>query len=71
LLVDEQHQGHGCGREAVRQVVELVRAEGATPLVTSYVPEDGGPAGFYERLGFVPTGEVDEHGEVIVRLELS
>jgi diamine N-acetyltransferase len=71
LLVDERHQGHGYGREAVRQVVELVRAEGATDLVTSYVPEDGGPAGFYERLGFVPTGEVDEHGEVIVRLELS
>ncbi|MGH3453428.1 MAG: GNAT family N-acetyltransferase [Nocardioidaceae bacterium] len=71
LLIDERHQGHGYGREAVRQVVDLVRAEGATELVTSYVPEDGGPAGFYERLGFVPTGEVDENGEVIMRLELS
>jgi diamine N-acetyltransferase len=31
---------------------------------------DGGPAGFYERLGFVPTGEVDVNTEVIVRLAL-
>jgi diamine N-acetyltransferase len=34
------------------------------------VPEDGGPAGFYERLGFVPTGQLDTNGEVIVRLVL-
>jgi diamine N-acetyltransferase len=44
--------------EAVRPVAELVRAEGATELLTSYVPLPGGPAGFYERLGFVPTGAV-------------
>ena len=52
------------------QVAELVRAEGAPELLTSYVPEDGGPAGFYERLGFVPTGQLDRNGEVIVRLVL-
>lgn len=44
--------------EAVRPVAELVRAEGATELLTSDVPLPGGPAGFYERLGFVPTGAV-------------
>jgi diamine N-acetyltransferase len=59
LLIDERHQ-----------VAELMRAEGATELLTSYVPEDGGPAAFYERLGFVPTGQLDINGEVIVRLVL-
>jgi diamine N-acetyltransferase len=54
----------------VRQVVELVRAEGAAELLTSYVPGPGGPAGFYERLGFVPTGDLDGDGEVIMRLAL-
>jgi len=39
-------------------------------LLTSYVPQEGGPAGFYERLGFVPAGELDQNGEVIVRLVL-
>jgi diamine N-acetyltransferase len=69
LLIDERHQGRGYGAAVVRQIAELVRAEGATELLTSYVPGDGGPAGFYQRLGFVPTGELDDHGEVIVRLD--
>ena len=47
-----------------------MRAEGATELLTSFVPGDDGPAGFYERLGFAPTGDVDDSGEVIVRLGL-
>ena len=71
LLIDQRHQGRGYGSEAVRQVAALVRAEGATELLTSFVPEDGGPAGFYRRLGFAPTGELDANGEVIVRLLLT
>jgi GNAT superfamily N-acetyltransferase len=70
LLIDERYQGRGYGREVVRQVAELVRAQGATELLTSYVPQAGGPAGFYERLGLVPTGDRDENGEIIVRLVL-
>jgi diamine N-acetyltransferase len=70
LLIDQRHQGRGYGLEVVRQVAEFVRAEGATELLTSYVAGDGGPAGFYRRLGFVPTGELDGNGEVIVRLML-
>ena len=70
LLIDKRYQGRGYGAAVVRQIAELVRAEGATELLTSYVPEDGGPAGFYQRLGFEPTGELDATGEVIVRLRL-
>jgi diamine N-acetyltransferase len=36
-----------------------------------YGAQDGGPAGFYERLGFVPAGQLDTDGEVIVRLMLA
>ena len=70
LLIDERHQGRGYGREVVRQIVELVRGQGATELLTSYGPGDGSPAGFYERLGFVPTGAVDADGEVLASLPL-
>jgi len=31
------------------------------------VPGEGGPAGFYARIGFVPTGEHDPDGEIILR----
>ncbi len=70
LLIDERHQGRGYGSAVVRQVAALVHAEGATELLTSYEPGPGGPAGFYQRLGFLPTGDVDDHGEVILRLAL-
>jgi GNAT superfamily N-acetyltransferase len=67
LLIDYRHQGKGYGSEVVRQIVELVRGQGGTELLTSFVPGEGGPAGFYTRLGFVPTGELDPQGEIILR----
>lgn len=70
LLVDRRYQGRGYGAETVRQVCDLIRREGATELLTSYVDEPGGPAGFYTRLGFVPTGEYDD-GETITGLPLT
>ena len=69
--IDERHQRRGYGSEVVRQVAEIVRVEGATELLTSRVPGDGGQAGFYERLGFVPTGDLDVNDEVIVRLAMA
>ena len=70
LLMDSRYQRLGYGQEVVRQVVGLIRAHGATELLTSYVPGKGGPAGFYARLGFVPTGDVDPDGEILLRLDL-
>ena len=68
LLIDHRYQGRGYGQEVVRQVVELVRDQGGTEVLTSHVPGEGGPAGFYARLGFVPRGDVDPEGEIILRL---
>ena len=71
LLVDRHHQRRGYGREVVELVAELIRAAGAQELFTSYVPDgDGGPWPFYARLGFLPTGALDDHGEIILRLDL-
>jgi diamine N-acetyltransferase len=69
LLIDERHQRRGYGREALRQIVEIIRAEGATELLTSYVPGDGGPWPFYEKLGFSRTGQIEED-EIVIRLSL-
>ena len=70
LLVDERHQRHGYGRNALRLVADIVRANGAAELLTSCVPGDGGPEPFYRRIGFSPTGELDENGEIILALDL-
>ena len=40
--------------------MERYRALGWTSLLTSWVDAPGGPAPFYARLGFVPTGNVDD-----------
>jgi GNAT superfamily N-acetyltransferase len=70
LLIDERHQHRGYGREAVRRVAEIVRAKGAGELLTSCIPGDEGPELFYRRLGFAPTGDLDENGEIILTLKL-
>ncbi|GLY40524.1 N-acetyltransferase [Amycolatopsis sp. NBRC 101858] len=69
LLVDGRHQGRGIGRAVLAEVVALIRADGATALLTSHQPGDDGPGAFYRRFGFVPTGEIDD-GETVLRLAL-
>jgi RimJ/RimL family protein N-acetyltransferase len=70
LLIDRRHQGRGIGATVIERVAEHVRALGATRLHTSWEEGPGGPAGFYERLGFVRTGEVID-GETVGELRLS
>jgi diamine N-acetyltransferase len=70
LLIDERYQRHGYGWAALNLIVDLVRAEGARELLTSYQPGDGGPWPFYETFGFVPTGGIDGT-EILIALDLS
>ena len=70
LIIDAQHQRKGYGREAMRQVIDLVRADGAAEIITSYVEGEGNPFPFYERLGFVSRGDLDPEGEIMLRLAL-
>ena len=70
LMIAGPYQGKGYGRKAIELLIEYVKTRpGAGELSTSYVPIEGGPEGFYRRMGFEPTGEVDD-GEIVVRLML-
>jgi GNAT superfamily N-acetyltransferase len=71
LLVDEHHQRQGYGTAAVGLVADAVRAAGGEAMLTSCGQGVGSPQPFYEALGFVPTGEVDSHGEVHLALDLT
>ena len=67
LLVDRRHQRRGVGAAALRQLILHLRAEGSTRLLTSWVEGPGGPAPFYTRLGFRPTGRmIDGEVEAVV-----
>lgn len=67
LLVDRMHQRRSIGRRIVDLVVGELDATGSTSLLTSWVDGPGSPRPFYERYGFVPTGEIED-GEVVARL---
>ncbi len=70
LMVDAKYQGMDFGRQAVDRVIDYVRTRpGATHLLVSCVPGEGSPCPFYEKLGFVATGEIDD-GEHVYRLDL-
>ena len=68
FMIDAQYQGAGLGRRAMDLLLDHVRTRpGATALLTSVVPEGAGqPGPFYEKLGFVYTGEVED-GELMMR----
>jgi diamine N-acetyltransferase len=69
FMIDARYQGYGFGRRALELLIEHIKTRpGATGLSTSCVPGEGSPCPFYEKLGFVSTG--DEHyGERVMRLD--
>lgn len=57
LNIAADAQGRGYGRFAVDAVCREIRARGGDRAYVTWEPGVGGPAGFYLRLGFRPTGE--------------
>ena len=70
LLIDKRFQRHGFGTATLDLIVEYFRSRpGITAMRTSAEEGEGGPIPFYERYGFVRTGEI-YGGEVMLRLDL-
>ena len=72
LMIDERFQGRGYGRRTIGLLIAYVRTRpGATALLTSAFAGPGSAIPFYEKMGFVLTGEVDpEDGELVMRYDL-
>lgn len=72
LMIDERFQGRGYGSRTIELMIAHVRTRpGATALLTSAFSGPGSAIPFYEKLGFVLTGEVDpEDGELVMRYDL-
>jgi diamine N-acetyltransferase len=70
LMIAGPYQGRGYGRKAIELLVEYVKTRpGASELLASHEPIEGGPEEFYRKLGFEPTGEIDD-GEIVVKRSL-
>ena len=69
-MIGADHQGKGYGYQALQLLIEYVRLRPrATEITLSYVPGEGCPQPFYQKLGFVDTGEV-HGGENVMKLVL-
>ena len=62
-------QRRGYGRFAVETVLEEARRRDEKAATVLWIPGEGGPEGFYLKLGFRPTGQTF-NGEVVGRIEL-
>ena len=70
FMLDHRYQGLGFGRRALQAIIEHVRTRpNSQELFLSCVPGEGSACEFYAKLGFVPTGEVDED-EIMMKLTL-
>ena len=70
LNIAAGEQGRGYGRFAVESVAAEIRRRGGTRLFVTWHPGPTGPEGFYQGLGFRPTGETSG-GQTVGVLELS
>jgi RimJ/RimL family protein N-acetyltransferase len=72
FLIDWRHQGRGIGRQAIVEVAQHFGAAGATRITLGCVAGvPGSPEPFYLRLGFRPTGHIDEWGETEMVAEIA
>ncbi len=70
FMIDARYQRSGHGRKALDLIIAHVRTRpDAKALATSVVPGEGTPGPFYERAGFVYTGDVEDD-ELVMRLVL-
>lgn len=64
IMIDQRHQGKGYGRQAMEQIIEIIRADRDRHRMFLGVHRDGGASvKLYESLGFTFTGDVygEEH----------
>ena len=68
LMIDHEFQRAGHGAEALRLLlVKLREAYACTVIDVSVVPGNSGSERLFRKLGFMPTGETDEDGEIVLR----
>ena len=62
MMIDRKYQGRGFAGAALKLAIAETRRRGYARMSLTYSPGPGSPQGFYARLGFEDTGEVDGGG---------
>ena len=67
LMIDARYQGKGYGRQAIREALQYMRSFPCGPAQCcwlNYEPENAAAKAFYEKCGFMETGE-RFYGEIV------
>lgn len=68
IALDQQNKGYG--QQVIRLVIEMAKENGKFVSVSlDYEPDNKVGEHVYYKLGFRPTGEIDE-GEIVMKLDL-
>ncbi|QHT59838.1 GNAT family N-acetyltransferase [Paenibacillus lycopersici] len=70
IMIDEKHQGKGCGRAAMEQLIACMRGMNCKRLMIGHRPENHAAACLYESLGFRKLSEEVIDGEIIRLLHM-
>ena len=72
IMFPMEYQNKGYGTQALRQIIQLAReSQKYDYLLIDCVPENTLARHVYEKLGFVPTGEIVNDGEIELRLSFT
>jgi diamine N-acetyltransferase len=71
LIIDQRYQGKGYGRAAMKTIISSVREQApyCREIALNYKPDNTVAERLYLRCGFEKTDEVDERGQVTMRLK--
>jgi len=70
LMIDARHQGRGYGLRAVELLIERIEALGnAKALLTSHLKNDDNAGPFYQKAGFVYTGEILDGCDLLMNID--
>jgi len=65
-MIDSRFQRKGYGLQALELIIEFVKTlPNSHEFFLSFVPENGNPKPFYEKLGFAETGEIEDNERVM------
>ncbi|MFK4489834.1 GNAT family N-acetyltransferase [Bradyrhizobium sp. USDA 336] len=70
FMIDRNHQKMGHAKQAITQLINLLRDAGYRRIQTSVVLGDGGPLDFYRSIGFVETDATLANGERVLTRSL-
>lgn len=72
IMFPVEHQKKGYGTQAIQQIIRLAKDSGKYDhLLIDCVPENQIAKHVYEKLGFQPTGEIVNDGEIELKLRFT